>query len=115
MWYNEWVIDAIKILFVILFFILLIFGIGYLLHTNINFAYYISDELEIPRDLSLTIMSAGFANNIIILLSVFEFAIGFWLVYKIANTTLFQNVKDFVINLWVIMIQYRFYVVKCII
>ena len=74
-------------------------GIVCLLNGNVNFAYYISDTLDIPRDLSLTVMSAGFANNIIILMTIFEFGFGFWLVNKITKTTVYDNIKEFVINL----------------
>ena len=77
----------------------LIIGGVYLVYSNINIAYYISDTLNIPRDLSITAMSAGFANNIIILLTVFEFGFGVWLINKITKTTVYDNVKEFVINL----------------
>lgn len=71
----------------------------YLVHININFAYYISDVTNIPRDLSFTMVSAGFANNIIILSSVFEFGIGCWLINKLTKTKLFNNIKNFIENL----------------
>lgn len=71
----------------------------YLIHININFAYHISSELNIPRDLALTPMSAGFANNIIILSSVFEFGFGCWLINKLTKTKLFENISNFIKNL----------------
>lgn len=89
----------IKTIILTVIFVPLFIGIVYLLNSNINFAYYISDTLDIPRDLSLTVMSAGFANNIIILMTVFEFGFGFWLVNKITKTTVYDNIKEFVINL----------------
>ena len=71
----------------------------YLIHINISFAYHISSEFNIPRDLTLTPMSAGFANNIIILSSVFEFGFGCWLINKLTRTKLFDNIKNFIENL----------------
>lgn len=97
--FRDFICDAFKITLALVLIILLCGLSIYLLNTNINFAYYISDKLEIPRDLSLTVMSAGFANNIIILMSVFEFGLGIWLVNKLMKTTVYDNVKNFIINL----------------
>lgn len=99
MYFRDYVSIILKTLILTLIFVSLLVGAFYLIHSNINFAYYISDALDIPRDLSLTVMSAGFANNIIILMTVFEFGFGFWLVNKLTKTTIYDNVKDFVINL----------------
>ncbi len=71
----------------------------YLIHNNVNVAHYISDTLNIPRDLSLTVMSAGFSNNIIILMTVFEFGFGIYIVNKFTNTQFYDNIKNFIINL----------------
>ncbi len=96
---RDFICDFFKIA-IALALIIILGGLAiYLVHTNINFAYYISDKLEIPRDLSITTMSAGFANNIIIILTVFEFGFGIWLVNKITNTTIYDNIKNFLINL----------------
>ena len=56
---------VLKTIIITLVFAPLLIGAFYLIHSNVNIAYYISDVLDIPRDLSLTVMSAGFANNII--------------------------------------------------
>ncbi len=88
-----------KSLLVTLFIAPLVFLGVYLVHININFAYYISDVTNIPRDLSFTMVSAGFANNIIILSSVFEFGLGCWLINKLTKTKLFNNIKNFIENL----------------
>ena len=47
----------------------------------------------------LAMVSAGFANNIIILSSVFEFGLGCWLINKLTKTKLFNNIKNFIENL----------------
>lgn len=77
----------------------LIIGAIYLMQFNFYSAYFISDALDIPRDLALTITSAGFANNIIILMTVFEFGIGLWLIDKLTKTNIYNNFKDFVMDL----------------
>jgi len=97
--FRDYVGVVLKTVILTLIFVPLLIGGVYLVHSNINIAYYISDALDIPRDLSLTVMSAGFANNIIILMTVFEFGFGLWLVNKLTKTTIYDNVKDFVINL----------------
>lgn len=99
MYFKDYVSIILKTLIITLIFAPLLIGVFYLMNSNINFAYYISDVLNIPRDLSLTVMSAGFANNIIILTTVFELGVGFWLVNKITKTTVYDNVREFIINL----------------
>ena len=80
-----------KSLLVTLFIAPLVFLGVYLVHINTNFAYYISDVTNM--------VSAGFANNIIILSSVFEFGLGCWLIIKLTKTKLFNNIKNFIENL----------------
>ena len=50
---------------------------------NVDFANYVCDITEIPRDLALTMTSLGFRNNMIVVLSVFEFGIFYFLYGKI--------------------------------
>ena len=99
MYFRDYVSIILKVLILTLIFAPLLIGVFYLMNSNVNFAYYISDTLDIPHDLSLTVMSAGFANNIIILMTFFELGFGFWLVNKITKTTVYDNVRKFVINL----------------
>ena len=99
MYFRDYISIITKTLILTLIFTPLLIGVFYLMNSNINFAYYISDVLDIPHDLSLTVMSAGFANNIIILMTVFELGVGFWLVNKITKTTVYDNVREFIINL----------------
>lgn len=99
MYFRDYISIILKTLILTIIFVPLLIGILYLMNISINFAYYISDTLYIPRDLSLTVMSAGFTNNIIILMTVFELGFGFWLVDKITKTTVYNNVREFIINL----------------
>ncbi len=105
MYFRDYVSIILKTLILTLIFAPLLIGAFYLMNSNVNFAYYISDVLDIPRNLSLTVMSAGFANNIIILMTVFEFGFAIWLGNKITKTELYDNVKKFVINLQVIVLS----------
>lgn len=77
----------------------LFIGLFYLIHINIEFAYYISDITNIPRDLTLSVASAGFANNIIILSTVFEVGLISWIIYKISQTSIYKNIKYFIISI----------------
>lgn len=77
----------------------LFIGLFYLIHINVDFAYYISDITNIPRDLALSVMSAGFANNIIILSTVFEIGLIIWLFNKISHTGIYKNIKYFIISI----------------
>lgn len=62
----------------------------YLIQLNINFANYVSDVNNIPRDLKLTVSSLGFANNIVFLSTIFEFEIIIWLIDKILQISFFK-------------------------
>lgn len=74
-------------------------GICFLIKTNMDFAYYISDTNGIPCDLTLTVISLGFANNIVVLMSVFEFGFIYYLFSKLKKSKIYNNVHDFIINL----------------
>lgn len=77
----------------------LFIGLFYLIHINTAFAYYISDITNIPRDLTLSVASAGFTNNIIILSTVFEVGLISWIIYKISQTSIYKNIKYFIISI----------------
>ncbi|MBR3524134.1 MAG: hypothetical protein IKN87_05595 [Bacilli bacterium] len=76
--------------------LLLIF---YLVKMDFRFATYVCKICNILEDLAITVMSPGFANNIIILSLVFEFGLGCWLITKLTKTKLFNNIKNFIENL----------------
>ena len=80
-------------------FAILLVLLTYLIKLNIYVAYYISDILNIPRDASITTMSFGFANNIIFLITVLECGLCTRLFYKIINTSTYEDIKDFIVNL----------------
>lgn len=65
---------------------------------NVDFANYVCDITEIPRDLALTMTSLGFRNNMIVVLSVFEFGIFYFLYGKIKKTKLYNKFFEFLIN-----------------
>lgn len=96
---EDILVIVLKSLILTAIFVPLLIGLFYLVHINIGFAYTISDKLDIPRDLALTPMSAGFANNIMILSTVFEFGFTIWLITKLSKTHIYKNIKNFVINL----------------
>lgn len=77
----------------------IIFGLVNMVQINANFANYICKISEIPYDLELTIMSAGFGNNIIILLLSVEIGIICYILYKIVNTKPYKMFVNFITNL----------------
>lgn len=68
---------------VILESILIILSTFILSSFNLTIANAICKITDIPYDLALTIMSAGFGNNIIILLSILEIILIVWFVEKL--------------------------------
>lgn len=61
---------------------------------NSKFAIWFCDYLEIPYDFCLTVMSPGFALEVSIVLSFFEFIIGCHLVDKLKNNKLIKAIYD---------------------
>ena len=49
--------------------------------------------------MSISMMSLGFANNIVVLLSAIEFGLYVYFCDKVANTSIYKNVKTFIANL----------------
>lgn len=96
--FKDYVFVALKSLLATMIVVPFLLGIGFLIKTNIDFAYYISDVNGILRDLTLTVMSLGFANNIIVLMSVFEFGVIYYLFNKLKKV--YINLWKFIINLW---------------
>ena len=91
---KDYIIITLKTLvFTILLVLLLSISIF-----NVDFANYVCDITEIPRDLALTMTSLGFRNNMIVVLSVFEFGIFYFLYGKIKKTKLYNKFFEFLIN-----------------
>ena len=61
---------------------------------NSKFAIWFCDYLEIPYDFCLTVMSPGFALEVSIVLSFFEFIIGCHLVDILKNNKLIKAIYD---------------------
>lgn len=81
--FKDYIRITLKSLLATIIVVPFLLGICFLIKTNIDFAYYISDTNGIPRDLALIAMSLGFANNIIVLMSVFEFGVIYYLFGKL--------------------------------
>ena len=91
---KDYIIITLKTLvFTILLVLLLSISIF-----NVDFANYVCDITEILRDLALTMTSLGFRNNMIVVLSVFEFGIFYFLYGKIKKTKLYNKFFEFLIN-----------------
>ena len=78
---------------------LLMFLMFNVIEFNFSVASSICKTTGIPSDLSLTMMSAGFENNIIIVMFSFEILFLIFFVDYISKTRLFNSIKDFIDNL----------------
>lgn len=97
--FKDYIGLTLKTLLVTILVVPFFFGIYFLIKTNIDLAYFISDTNGIPRDLVLTVMSLGFANNIILLMSIFEFGVIYYLFDKLKRSKIYNNICDFMMNL----------------
>jgi len=95
---EDYIYILIKSLLITTILFLVIIGLVYVIDFDYNFAYYISDITGIPSDLSLSMMSAGFANEIILLMLTIEFGFIIYFIDKIAETKMYNKLKTFVLN-----------------
>lgn len=87
-------IILIKTLFIALLFVC-IFN---LVEVNIHIAEYICQITNIPKDLSLTIVSAGFANNIVIVLLMLEVGLILYIINKISKISFVSSFLEKINN-----------------
>ena len=74
-------------------------GILYIIRFNLNVANYISNITGIPSDMSISIMSAGFVNNIVILMLAIEIILFAYFFQRIMKTSFFKKASSFIVNL----------------
>lgn len=95
---EDYIYIFVKAVLISTLLVLILIGLIYVLDFDYNFAYYISDITGIPSDLSISMMSAGFANEIIILMMTIEFGFIIYFIDKIAETKMYNKLKTFVLN-----------------
>lgn len=95
---EDYIYIFVKAVLISVLLVLILIGLIYVLDFDYNFAYYISDITGIPSDLSLSMMSAGFANEIILLMLTIEFGFIIYFIDKIAETKIYNKIKTFVLN-----------------
>ena len=61
---------------------------------NSKFSIWLCNYLEIPYDFCMTVISPGFALEVVIVLSFFEFIIGCYLVDKLKNNKFIKAIYD---------------------
>lgn len=96
---KDYVTILIKSLFMISLFVICMYVISNVMEFNYNFANYISDISGIPRDMAISITSAGFANNITILMTIIESGLFLYFISKIEKTHVYKKVREIIINL----------------
>ena len=96
---KEYTNVLIKSLLLAIIFLIVLTGLYYLISFDYNFAYYVSEITGIPSDLSISIVSAGFANNILIIMVTVEFGLTCYLIERISKTNTYNKIKTFVSNL----------------
>lgn len=99
LYFEDYVYIIIKSLIISLIVCFIMFLMFNLIEFNFTFASYICKITGIPSDLSLTMMSAGFENNIIIVMFSFEILFLVFFIDYISKTKLFNCIKDFIDNL----------------
>lgn len=95
---KDYIIIALKSFALSVLFVSLFLGFIFLIKMNFDFANYVCDITEIPRDLALTVMSLGFRNNMVVVLSVFELGIVYFLFGKLKKTKLYNKVYEILAN-----------------
>lgn len=75
--------------------LLLIF---YLVKMDFRFATYVCKVCNIPEDLTITVMSPGFKNNLLILSFTFEMGIIVYVINKLTRTKALKRILNFVNN-----------------
>ena len=99
LYFEDYVYIIVKSLIISLIVCFIMFLMFNLIEFNFSVASSICKVTGIPSDLSLTMMSAGFENNIIIVMFAFEILFLTFLIDYISNTRIFNNIKDFIDNL----------------
>ena len=95
---KDYIMIFLKSIILNIIFILIAFTFTELLNFNIKVSSYICNVSEIPYDFVLGMWSFGFANNIVILMTIFELGFGIYIINKIANVKFYINIKNFIIN-----------------
>jgi len=99
LYFEDYVFIVIKSLITSFIVFLIMFMMFNVIDFNFSVASSICKITGIPSDLSLTMMSAGFENNIIIVMFSIEILFLIFLIDYISKTRLFNNIKDFIYNL----------------
>ena len=99
LYFEDYVYIIVKSLIISLIVCFIMFLMFNLIEFNFSVASSICKITGIPSDLSLTTMSAGFENNIIIVMFSFEILFLIFLIDYISKIRLFNNIKDFIYNL----------------
>ena len=99
LYFEDYVFIVIKSLITSFIVFLIMFMMFNVIDFNFSVASSICKITGIPSDLSLTMMSAGFENNIIIVMFSIEILFLIFLIDYIGKTRLFNNIKDFIYNL----------------
>lgn len=99
LYFEDYVYIIVKSLIISLIVCFIMFLMFNIIEFNFSVASSICKITGIPSDLSLTMMSAGFENNIIIVMFSFEILFLVFFIDYIGNTRLFNSIKDFIDNL----------------
>ena len=81
-----------------LFIVLPILGFIFLVKANFDFSDYVCNITKIPRDLTLTVMSLGFRNNMVVVLTVLELLIFCYIFGMIKKTKIYIKFYEIFVN-----------------
>ena len=81
-----------------IFIVFLILALLFLVKVNFDFSNYVCDITKIPRGLTLTVMSLGFRNNMVVVLTVLELLIFCYIFGMIKKTKIYIKFYEIFVN-----------------
>lgn len=97
--FKDFLFICIKSMFITLVFTIIFIGLLNLVNLNIQFANYFCEITHIPKDFAITVMSPGYANEIVILLTVFQMGILLYIINVIIKNPILCNLYE-KLNYW---------------
>lgn len=97
--FKDFLFICIKSMFITLVFTIIFIGLLNLVNLNIQFANYVCEITHIPKDFTITVMSPGYANEIVILLTVFQIGILLYIINVIIKNPILCNLYE-KLNYW---------------
>lgn len=96
--YKDFLIIVIKSFVLSIIIVSLVIGISFLLKFNYDLANYVCSITKIPQNLAITPVSLGFRNNLIVVISLSQLGIIYYIYEKLKITCIYKKIYNFLIN-----------------